>query len=121
MHMCPNCGVSLKSFEPLTYGNVHIEETGDVVYRGVTIPLTKLQADIAIALIRARGRPLTRQALITAVGNDEIYERSIDTYVRRVRHVFEQHFPDFNQIKTRRSVGYLWERREAEAKLTLVA
>ena len=111
MHNCPHCGYSLKASEPFEYGNVRINEAGEIVYHGQVLPLYPSSRMLVGAIIRSQGRPLTRDALLNIIdcnGSD----RSIDTYFARARAIFRNIDPSFNQIKAMRDTGYKWNFQE---------
>ena len=122
MHNCPNCGIALSRFEAFTHGNVTISESSEIVFRGQRVPLAPAIKLITEALIRANGRPMSRDALMNVIGGD-IMERSIDVYVRRARLSFQKIDPRFAQIICVRGLrGYRWEKKELEQpNLRLVA
>lgn len=111
MHNCPHCGYGLKVSEPFQYGNVSINQAEEIVYMGQILSLLPTSRIVVGALIRAQGRPLTRDALLNIVdgtGSD----RSIDTYFARARTIFREIDPSFNQIKAMRDTGYKWNFQE---------
>ena len=74
------------------------------------LDLTATEFDLLHALVRARGRVLTRDFLIESVLHSEseqgIQDRSIDVYVRRLRVKLGDRAQDFRHILTVRSIGY---------------
>ena len=75
-----------------------------------TLDRTATEFDLLHALVRARGRVLTRDFLIESVLHSEseqgIQDRSIDVYVRRLRVKLGDRAQDFRHILTVRSIGY---------------
>ena len=74
------------------------------------LDLTTTEFDLLHALVRARGRVLTREFLIDSVLHTEstvgIQDRSIDVYVRRLRAKLGDSAQDFRHILTVRGIGY---------------
>jgi DNA-binding response OmpR family regulator len=77
---------------------------------GRELELTAAEFDILYALVRGRGRVLTRDALMDAVLRTEaevgIQERSIDVYVRRLRSKLGDDARHPRYVRTVRGVGY---------------
>lgn len=70
--------------------------------QGEMIPLTRGEFEILAALVRARGRALTRDALIDARGDHgDAYDRAIDSTITRLR----KKLPS-GTITTVREIGY---------------
>lgn len=70
--------------------------------QGEMIPLTRGEFEILAALVRARGRALTRDALIDARGDQgDAYDRAIDSTITRLR----KKLPS-GTITTVREIGY---------------
>jgi hypothetical protein len=79
---CPNCGCQLRAFEPIRFGNVLVESRSEIVFNGRVLALARTQHGIVDALVRARGRYLSREALVGALGSD-VYDQAICQYVKR--------------------------------------
>ena len=73
-----------------------------------TLDLTASEFDLLHALVRARGRVLTREFLIDAIPRSEegIQDRSIDVYVRRLRSKLGDDARESGHILTVRGIGY---------------
>jgi hypothetical protein len=99
VHHCPHCGFQLKQFEQASYGNVIIESPGRIRFRSEVIDLPPSQFLIADALIRARGRGLSRTALANLL-SPELGDNSIVKYVARLRSAFRRVEPAFDQIES---------------------
>jgi two-component system, OmpR family, response regulator len=73
-----------------------------------TVPLTKAEYALLVAFLGAPQRPLSREYLMQATRmHEDVFDRSIDVQVLRLRRKLE---PDPNMprlIKTERGVGYL--------------
>lgn len=113
MHLCPNCGINLKRFEPETFGNVTIDESQNIVYKGQAVKLYPSGKLLIEALIRANGRTLTRDAM----GNILDYDADIDihgtgnalnAHMNRARRAFQKIDKNFDQIVNDRFIGYRW-------------
>ena len=114
IHKCPNCGIVLKAFEPVFFGNVALLDRGKLVFNGQRLLLPRCQHQIVEALIMAEGRALTASHLAGCLGGD-IYDQSIAVYIGRVRSTFRDIDPDFDQIECVRGFGaYKWAYRNAE-------
>lgn len=110
---CPNCGCKLQSFETFAYGNIAIDERGDLLFEGRPLQLPRNQHLIVEALIKAKGRGLTRSILATVVGG-EIYDQTISKYIERIRSNFRRLQPGFDQINSIRGFGaYRWNYRRS--------
>ena len=112
MTYCPHCGCNLDGFDPVEYGNVCIDGASEILFRGRAVPLARTQHIIVEALIRARGRYLTRGLLANMLGGD-IYDQAISQYIRRSRSAFLAIDPSFDQIECHRGFGaYRWRYRK---------
>jgi DNA-binding response OmpR family regulator len=115
LNHCPNCGCQLKAFEPIRYGNVRVEGLSEIVFKGRAVALARTQHGIVEALIRARGRYLSREMLVGVLGS-EIYDQAIRQYVKRARAAFLAIDPGFDQIESLRGFGaYRWRYRADDA------
>lgn len=113
MQFCPHCGVDLVRFQPFAYGNVAIDECGDLVFEGQPVALGRSQRSIAEALVRAKGRCLTRGLLASRMESD-INDSSVVKYVERLRGSLRAIDPGFDQIEALRGFGaYRWSFRHA--------
>ena len=111
MHVCPHCGCNLASFEPVEFGNIAITDHEEIIYEGQIVPLTPCQHSIVEALVRARGRGVTRGILAMRIGSD-VYDSTIVKYVERVRQSFRAIDPGFDQVEAMRGFGaYRWAPR----------
>jgi hypothetical protein len=108
---CPNCGCQLRAFEPIRFGNVLVESRSEIVFNGRVLALARTQHGIVDALVRARGRYLSREALVGALGSD-VYDQAICQYIKRARAAFLAIDPGFDQIESLRGFGaYRWRFR----------
>lgn len=78
---------------------------------GLTILLTTVECLILEELIGAKGRVLSRDHLMETVrGNDfEVYDRSIDVHISRIRKKVEKNPAKPRHIKTIWGKGYMWD------------
>jgi DNA-binding response OmpR family regulator len=105
---CPHCGIQIRPFEKMSLGNVCIAEFGCVTYNSQAVRLPPSLFLLAEALIRAQGRGLTRSVLANVVGRD-VNDSTITKYIARLREVFCQYDPGFNQIECIKGFGaYRW-------------
>ncbi|WP_217539897.1 winged helix-turn-helix domain-containing protein, partial [Stenotrophomonas sp. GbtcB23] len=75
---------------------------------GLPVPLTKGEYSLLKAFLASPQRPLTREFLVQATKiNDDVFDRSIDVQVLRLRRKLQE-APDYpRMIRTERGVGYL--------------
>jgi DNA-binding response OmpR family regulator len=107
MHMCPNCGVSFRKFEPVLFGNIMIDDVGDVYFEGRHIPVSSNVGIVVKALIRSQGRTFTMDAIGNLVSED-ITNNGIRQLMKRVRDAFRAVDPHFDQVESVHKVGYRW-------------
>jgi two-component system, OmpR family, response regulator len=75
---------------------------------GGPVPLTKGQYTLLVTFLDAPQRPLTREYLLQATrANDDIFDRSIDVQVNRLRRKLESDPSSPKMILTHRGVGYV--------------
>lgn len=110
--ICPNCGSNLGQSHAFKYGNIALNQLGNLEFEGCEVLLPKSQYLIVEALVKARGRGLTRSFLATIIGG-EIYDQTVSKYIERLRSSFRQIEPSFDQISSLRGFGaYRWDYRE---------
>jgi len=74
----------------------------------VTVPLTKAEYALLVAFLDAPRRPLSREHLMQATRmHEDVFDRSIDVQVLRLRRKLEADPSMPRLIKTERGVGYL--------------
>jgi DNA-binding response OmpR family regulator len=113
-HHCPNCGVQLKDFDALSFGNVTIDEPGRLAYNADPVYLPPTQFILADALVRARGRSVTRSMLANLLSS-EINDSSVTKYINRLREAFRTFDPHFDQIECVKGFSaYRWIYREVK-------
>jgi len=113
MHLCPHCGFDLAALEPLEWGGIALTEREEIVYLDHPLRLPKSQYRIVEALVRARGRWLSRGALADRLGG-EVNDSTIVKYVERVRNSFRTVDPGFDRLVAVRGFGaYRWAEQSA--------
>jgi DNA-binding response OmpR family regulator len=76
---------------------------------GNPVPLTKGEYALLVAFLEAPQRPLTREYLLqTTRMHEDIFDRSIDVQVLRLRRKLEEDPASPRFIKTERGVGYVF-------------
>jgi len=80
------------------------------------IPVTSMEFNLLYVFFHNVGMVLSRDQLIEkALGNDyEGYDRSIDTYIKRIRHKIEEDSKNPQYLKTRYGAGYVFEGNKHE-------
>jgi two-component system OmpR family response regulator len=74
---------------------------------GAPVPLTKGEYALLVAFLNAPGRPLTREHLLQATRvHEDVFDRSIDVQVLRLRRKLEADPSAPRAIQTERGVGY---------------
>lgn len=94
----------------LHLGDVRIDLDRHEVWRGDRqIPLTGVELRLLTALIEADGRVLTRDVLIDALyasGGGDVFDRTIDVHVRRLRDKLGDDADNPRYVATVRGAGY---------------
>jgi two-component system, OmpR family, response regulator len=76
---------------------------------GAAVTLTKGEYGLLIAFLEAPQRPLTREQLLQATRvHEDIFDRSIDVQVLRLRRKLETHASAPRIIRTERGIGYVF-------------
>jgi two-component system, OmpR family, response regulator len=76
---------------------------------GEPVTLTKGEFALLLAFLEAPGRPLSREHLLQATRvHEDIFDRSIDVQVLRLRRKLEVNPSDPRVIQTERGVGYIF-------------
>ncbi len=77
--------------------------------QGATVALTKGQSGLLLAFLDAPQRPLTREQLLQATRiHEDVFDRSIDVQVLRLRRKLETKADARQIIETERGVGYVF-------------
>jgi DNA-binding response OmpR family regulator len=76
---------------------------------GTPVPLSKGEYGLLLALLEAPQRPLTREHLLQATRiHDDVFDRSIDVQILRLRRKLEIDPGSPRLIQTERGVGYIF-------------
>ena len=74
-----------------------------------TVPLSKGEYALLLAFLEAPGRPLAREHLLRATRvHEDIFDRSIDVQVLRLRRKLEIDPNSARMIRTERGIGYVF-------------
>jgi DNA-binding response OmpR family regulator len=78
--------------------------------KGETVPLTNAEFNLLAAFLAAPQRVLSRDQLIglSRLHNDEVYDRSIDSQIARLRKKIEARDEKVRLIRTERGAGYIF-------------
>jgi two-component system, OmpR family, response regulator len=77
---------------------------------GVPVPLTKGEYALLAAFLEMPQRPLTREQLLQSTRmHEDIFDRSIDVQVLRLRRKLETDTSEPRVIRTERGVGYVFD------------
>lgn len=93
----------------LRIGNIEIDQVSHTILRdGKTIPLTRLEFDLIVALAKEPGRVFTREALLSEVWGyrPATDTRLVNVHIQRLRAKVEVDPEDPKIILTVRGVGY---------------
>ena len=76
---------------------------------GEPVPLTKGEYALLVAFLEAPQRPLSREHLLQATRvHEDVFDRSIDVQVLRLRRKLEADPADPRVIQTERGFGYVF-------------
>jgi two-component system OmpR family response regulator len=83
--------------------------TREVTRDDLPVALTALEFDLLVALARRPGRVLSRDALLSVAGRDDVYvnDRTVDVHISRLRQKLGDDSRAPSLIKTIRGVGYV--------------
>jgi len=101
---------NLPTDEVVTVGALEVNFSSRTVTRnGVLRKLSSREFALLAALVRSRGRPLSRAQLIDrALGRDaEVTDRAVDVQIARLRRALGERADDTELIKTVWGVGYV--------------
>lgn len=97
--------------ERLTVGDVELDKGARTVRRaGELIEMTTVEFDLLEALLRAAGRVVTREELVTQVLGRRFvpFDRSVDMHVSNLRKKLGHRIGEVERIRSVRGVGYLY-------------
>jgi two-component system, OmpR family, phosphate regulon response regulator OmpR len=101
----------------LRFGSLEIDRSQrEVRLHGEPRPLTSHQFALLVALAERKGRVQSRDQLMEAVRGEplELYDRSIDVHISRIRAAIEDDPSHPKRIKTVRAAGYVFVVPESE-------
>ncbi|HEY8206923.1 MAG TPA: response regulator transcription factor [Myxococcaceae bacterium] len=80
----------------------------EVRWKGVQASLTRSELQVLSALVRRRGRVLSREQLLELARGDDavVTDRTVDTFIKRIRKKLRDAEPSFDEIETVIGVGY---------------
>jgi len=94
----------------LTLADLVIDTDRQQIVRGdERMTLTHSELTLLVALVRARGRIVTREALLDSLygsGEADVMDRTVDVYIRRLREKLGDDPDDPRYIATARGAGY---------------
>ena len=96
----------------ITAGNIRIDlERSVVISNGKHLKLTATEFKLLVELVKAKGKVLSRDALLDNVRGTDYYvtDRTIDTHIRRLR---EKLGKSAKHIETARGFGYKFQEEE---------
>ncbi len=100
----------LSTDDVVTVGSLEVNfSTRTVMRNGALLKLSSREFALLGALVRSRGRPLSRAQLIDrAIGRDaEVTDRAVDVQIARLRRAIGERADDAELIKTVWGVGYV--------------
>jgi two-component system, OmpR family, phosphate regulon response regulator OmpR len=104
-----------RSSEVLRFGRLEIDaDARQVRLDGEPCGLTSYQFAILLVLARRAGRVMSRDALMDLLKNErlEVFDRSIDVHVSRIRAVIEDDPKKPRRVITVRGAGYVFARAQ---------
>lgn len=118
--VCPHCGYDLERDAAVEDGDFRYEPRLGLFYRGWRLPLGPSRTLILAALMRARGRTLTRSALEGVVGNEDPKSNLIATQLCRTRAILAEHAVPF-PVENIWGEGWRWKAEAAHRATSLEA
>jgi len=95
--------------EVLTAGDLTLDPGRfEVRFKGVQASLTRSEFQVLSALVRRRGFVLGREQLLELARGDDavVTDRTVDTFIKRIRKKLRDAEPSFDEIETVIGVGY---------------
>ena len=108
-------GKSAAAARPLRFGRLEIDrDARSVSVDGNACSLTGYQFALLVALAQNAGRVLSREALMDLVKGEplEVFDRSIDVHVSRIRAAIEEDPKKPRRIITVRGAGYVFAKAQ---------
>ncbi len=103
---------------PLTIGELEFRiDRYEVLAAGRPVDLTKREYELLLLLARSDGRVLPREDIYQRVWGYAMArgDRSVDVFVRKVRHKLEAASPDWRYVHTHFGIGYRFDAEPAVA------
>jgi DNA-binding response OmpR family regulator len=103
---------------PLTMGELEFRiDRYEVLAAGRPVDLTKREYELLLLLARSDGRVLPREDIYQRVWGYAMArgDRSVDVFVRKVRHKLESASPDWRYVHTHFGIGYRFDPEPADA------
>jgi two-component system response regulator ChvI len=100
---------TLLSAEPVRAGDLVLDTARfEARWQGKRVALTRSEFEVLLVLASRRGRVLSREQLLDAVRGDEVVvtDRTVDTFIKRLRKKLRETDPAFDRIETVFGVGY---------------
>lgn len=94
---------------PVRAGELHLDPARFLAtWKGQAVPLTRSEFQVLLSIARRRGLVLSREQLLDLCRGDDVVvtDRTIDTFVKRLRKKLRQVDPAFDAIETVFGVGY---------------
>jgi DNA-binding response OmpR family regulator len=87
----------------------------EVLLAGEVVELTGVEFDLLLALARRAGRVVSRDALLSAAGRDDVVvgDRTVDVHISHIRQALGDDPRAPQRIRTVRGVGYVFVRESA--------
>jgi two-component system phosphate regulon response regulator OmpR len=107
--------VSAQTEHPLCFGRLEIDRAARAVrLDGQTRTVTAYQFALLVALAEHAGRVLSRETLLDLVKGEqlEMFDRSIDVHVSRIRAAIEDDPKAPRRVITVRGAGYVFARAQ---------
>lgn len=107
---------TMTSSSVLQFGDLEIDRDSRTLrLRDSDVALTSYQFDLLVAMAERPGRVLSRQLLLDLLKGEslELYDRSIDVHIGRLRLAIEEDPKNPKRIITVRGVGYVFARSQA--------
>jgi DNA-binding response OmpR family regulator len=109
-------GAAADELRPLRAGGLELRpDLYDALARERAAGLTHREFELLAHLARAAGRPVARERIYEAVWGFEMArgDRSIDTFVRKIRSKLKEVSPGWRYVHTHRSTGYSFAAKRA--------
>ncbi|MBI2691337.1 MAG: response regulator transcription factor [Solirubrobacterales bacterium] len=107
---------------PLTMGELEFRiDRYEVLAAGRTVDLTKREYELLLLLARSDGRVLPREDIYQRVWGYAMArgDRSVDVFVRKVRHKLEAASPGWRYVHTHFGIGYRFDPEPNDASATM--